>query len=233
MEDAMRKIAIRALVVLVPVFASLPALGQEKPNVQVPKPTIERRALQVLQELQIDRQTAQLHRALSLALQGERVSSEDLVNKFMQYPRFKMPEGLELTVQELEAFARFAGGGNFVRALAALDAAERAAMKARRSWKESTERFAKDAGSAPNVRAVALSSDGRVALLSRANVDRRRRVFAEDADALQAARRSLRRAVASLRKARHPGEAGRALDELDESVTALRVLLWEQASKRD
>ena len=57
--------------------------------------------------------------------------------------------------------------------------------------------------------------------------------IAEDRDPLQEAQSALKQAVASLRQARDAGEAGKALDEVDKSVTALRVLLWEkQAAKK-
>jgi hypothetical protein len=215
----MRKIAIRALGVLAPVLLGLPGVGQEKPNARVSKPEIESR-------------TAEFYQALLTAARGQLVSSEDMATVFMRNARMKLPEGFEPSVQELEKASRFAAGGSFAQALAALDAAQRAAMKARRSLApgEDRERFSRDTRKGPHVRGVVVRR--RVArvvvtggVLSVAAV--------EDRNALREAQSSLRRAVASLRRARDPGQAGKALDEVDARVTALRVLLWKEASERD
>ena len=153
----MRKRLMHGLGAFALVLGGPPAVGQEKPPVLPPDPVVEllRRfnvnvqAADFTRDLRIklDRRM-ELHRALRLALQGGRVSAEDLVTVFMRSSRSFMPEVLELTVQELEKASEFDGGRVFAQGLAALDAAERAAMKARRSlaaWKESGERLAKDA----------------------------------------------------------------------------------------
>ena len=218
MQVAMRKIAIRALGVLAPVLLGLPGVGQEKPNVRISKPEIESR-------------TAEFHQALLTAAQGQLVSSEDMATVFMRNARMKPPEGFEPSVQELEKASRFAAGGSFAQALAALDAAQRAAMKARRSLVpgEDRERLSRDTAKGPHVRGVVVRPGVARVVLTSGVLS----VAAVEGRGLREAQSSLRRAVTSLGRARDPDGAGKALDEVDARVMALRVLLWKEASKRD
>jgi hypothetical protein len=230
----MRKRLIHGLGAFALVLGGAPAVGQEKPPVLPPKPVVEL-AREIDREGWIS--------AIRL-LQGQGVIRRSvflLENSETSQPLMK--GDLALTVEEMDRVVQLIADADLRDGLAALGTAERAAMKARRllpaqkdSVEESTEG---DKEFSVSNRVILTSSrNGHVRWFVAGGGEwltfqRRAQSQPEDRTPMQEAQDSLQQAVTSLRHAADRKEASMALDEMDESVTALRALLWEKKVPRN
>ena len=247
----MRKTLIHCLGAFALVLGGPPAVGQEKPVVLPQNPGVE-----FLRGWRIRVQTGDLARDFKVHVpaqdQGRAVlpfrgewlafAADGVFIGETNSSQPLMKGDLALTVEEMEKALQVIPDADLPDGLAALGTAERAAMKARRllpAQTDSVEESSEGDEESSSSRRITFSSrdgtvqrwvvrGGRELVFHRAVRSQR-----EDRTPLQEAQDSLQQAVTSLRQAGDREEARTALDEMDKSVTALRVLLWEQASKRD
>ena len=242
----MRKRLIHGLGALALVLGGPPAVGQEKPAVLPQTPGVWRIRVQaedLARDLKIHVQAQDQGRAV-LPLPGEWLAfaADGVFIRDTKTFQPLMKGDLALAVAEMEKAVQVIPDADLREGLAALGTAERAAMKARRllpAQKEGVEESSEGDEESSSSRWITFTSSrggtvqrwvvrGGGDLVFHGAVRAQR----QDRTPTQEAQDSLQQAVASLRQAGDREEARVALDEMDQSVTALRVLLWEkQAAK--
>ena len=229
----MRKKLIHCQGVLALVLGASPAVGQEKPAVLPPKPVLE-----VARDFKVDSHTRGEEIAFFRLADGRTVFAADGVLVEARFSQPLMKGDLAVAVEEMEKAVQVIGEADLLEGLAALETAERAVMMARRllpAHEEAAEESSEVAGESYSSRLITFTSsrDGTVRrwLMSSGEepvLQGPVRAQLEDRTALQEAQDSLRGAIASLRHAGDAEQATMALDGVEKSVTALRVLFWEK-----
>lgn len=224
----MRKIVNCAVGVLVLALASPTAIGQEKPKVEVVKPKIGPVKRQNLQDLFNEvALRVQLNQAPPNAqAQGRmiqfvwRQDGQDLVTVLHPGTEAQplMQGDPKTVVEEIEKALRGVQGDDLAKGLAALDAVQRAIMKARTLLRTQKDLIKKP--SVAELRALSQVRFFRAALQQ------------SDTTPLWKARSAVEQAVVTVRQATNVEEAKKGFDEVEKTTAALRSLLWELNPKK-
>ena len=227
----MRKIAISALGVLVSVLASPTAVGQV-PKIKIPVKIQSDAQMEVgfqrlLKSLEKDAVLNVDARVRVNQLRGALLRQHNIVFRVngtivRQGPEAEplMQGDLKATVEEIQKVLRAVRVGDLAQALAALDVVQRGTMRARRLLR--TQKDLVEKPSEDEVRALTQMQYFSAFLRQ------------SDPTPLEEAHSALKQAVVSVRKATDLEEAKKALDDVEESLAALRILLWEKKSfKKD